>query len=223
MKLTTTLAAKTALLLFVALPIQAADSTLYVARSGSKMRIEGTSSVHDWQCESPFIGGSLEVGPGFPGEPGADVKPGKVDAKGEVFITVRSLKSVEKDGKPYSDAMDDRMCDSTAMDAAKYPKITFRITGLTLKEVPASKDKPYVFDSTGDLVIHGVTNSISLPVNVMPMADKKVKISGTTTVKMTSFKVPPPAPANSRASWSTEPAAPSPWRRRAPGHGPCPA
>lgn len=192
MKLTKILAVKTALVLFAALPVQAADSTLYISRSGSKMRIEGTSSVHDWQCESPFIGGSLEVGPGFPGEPGASAKPGKVDVKGEVFITVRSLKSLEKDGKPYSDAMDDRMC--TAMEASKYPKITFYVTGLTLKEAAASKDKPYVFDATGNLVIHGVTNSISMPVNVLPLADKKVKISGTTTVKMTAYKVEPPAP-----------------------------
>src|SRR5258706_2171411 len=177
MKLKTIVAVNAALLLLAGLPALAADSTVYTSRSGSKMRIEGTSSVHDWQCESPFIGGSLEVGPGFPGEPGAAAKPAKIDAKGEVFITVRSLKSIEKDGKPYSDNMDDRVYD--AMNATKNPKIIHRITGLTLKAAAASKDKPYVFDSTGDLIINGVTNSISMPVNVMPMVDKKVKISGT--------------------------------------------
>jgi hypothetical protein len=192
MKLKTIVAINAALLLLAGLPALAADSTLYTSRSGSKMRIEGTSSVHDWQCESPFIGGSLEVGPGFPGEPGAAAKPGKIDAKGEVFITVRSLKSLEKDGKPYSDAMDERVYE--AIEASKYPKISFYVTGLTLKEPAASKDKPYVFDATGNLVLHGVTNSVSMPVNVMPVADKKVKISGTTTVKMTAFKIDPPAP-----------------------------
>ena len=35
--------------------------------------------------------------------------PGKVEAKAEVFIQVRSLKSIEKDGKPYSDKMDEIM------------------------------------------------------------------------------------------------------------------
>ena len=45
----------------------------------------------------------------FPIEPGQEAKPGKVDAKARLFVTVRSLKSVEKDGKPYSDAMDDIM------------------------------------------------------------------------------------------------------------------
>ena len=91
--------------------LQAADQmTTYAARSGSKMRIEGTSNIHDWQVESPIIGGMIEVGPGFPTEPGQAVTPGKVEAKAEVFIQVRSLKSIEKDGKPYSDKMDEIMC-----------------------------------------------------------------------------------------------------------------
>ena len=51
-----------------------------------------------------------------------------------------------------------------------------------------------MFDSKGELAVAGVTNSISMPVNVTPMADKKLKITGNTTVKMTSFKIDPPAP-----------------------------
>ena len=81
----------------------------YAARSGSKMRIEGTSNIHDWQVESSIIGGMMEVGPGFPTEPGQAATPGKIDAKVEAFVTVRSLKSIEKDGRPYSDAMDNIM------------------------------------------------------------------------------------------------------------------
>jgi len=33
-----------------------------------------------------------------------------------------------------------------------------------------------------------------MPVNVLPLGEKKLKISGTTTVKMTDFKIEPPAP-----------------------------
>ena len=68
-----------------------AQTTRYNAKPGSKMRIEGTSNIHDWQVESKFIGGYMEVGPNFPIEPGKAVTPGKVDAKAEVFIPVRSL------------------------------------------------------------------------------------------------------------------------------------
>src|SRR5438105_15957481 len=80
--------------------VLAADAmTRLDARSGSKMRLEGTSTLHDWQVESPIIQGYLEVGPGFPMEPGQDTKSGKLEARGEASVLVRSLRSVESDGK----------------------------------------------------------------------------------------------------------------------------
>jgi hypothetical protein len=65
---------------------------------------------------------------------------------------------------------------------------------LTPKGSTESKDAPYVFDSKGELVVGGVTNIYSVPVNVLPLGDKKLKISGSTTIKMTDFKIEPPAP-----------------------------
>jgi hypothetical protein len=179
------------LLAMVALPA-AGQTTTLSARSGSKMRIEGTSNIHDWQVESPFIGGMLEVGANFPLEPGQAATPGKVEVKGEVFIQVRSLKSVEKDGKPYSDKMDEVMWEH--MKEPENKRIVYHPTELTLKEVPTAKDAPYVFEAKGDLAVAGVTNPLTMTVNVLPLGDKKYKITGSTSLKMTSYKVEPPAP-----------------------------
>ena len=179
------------LLAMVSLPA-AAQTTTLAARSGSKMRIEGTSNIHDWQVESPFIGGMLEVGANFPLEPGQAATPGKVEVKGEVFIQVRSLKSVEKDGKPYSDKMDEVMWEH--MREPENKRIVYHPTELMLKGVPTAKDAPYVFEAKGDLAVAGVTNPITMTVNVLPLGDKKYKITGATNLKMTSFKVEPPAP-----------------------------
>ena len=188
-----TLLASTLTLLLAAGAVRAADTTTkFFAKSGSKMRMEGTSNIHDWQAESSLILGSLEAGANFPTEPGQSVSPGKVDAKVEASVTVRSLKSLEKDGKPYSDKMDDVMYEKLKMQEA--PKIIYRLTELTLKEPAKSKDAPYVFEAKGDLAVGGVTNSITMPVNVIPLGDKKLEISGTTTIKMTDFKIEPPAP-----------------------------
>ena len=74
------------------------------------------------------------------------------------------------------------------------PRITFHLTELTLKEPAKSKDAPYAFEAKGELAVAGVTNSITLPVKILPLGEKKLKISGNTTVKMSSFKVEPPAP-----------------------------
>jgi polyisoprenoid-binding protein YceI len=157
-----------------------------------KIRIEGTSTVHDWQMESPAIGGVFEVESGFPTEPGQEVKPGPVQAKVEASIPVRSLKSLEKDGKPYSDSMNGIVWKNLKME--QYPKIVYRLNSLTLKESPKSKDGAYVFDSQGDLAVAGVTNKISMPVNVTPMGNKTLRITGNTKVKMTSFGIQPPSP-----------------------------
>ena len=193
MKLRTLITGNVALLLLTAVSLSAAEQmTTYAARSGSKMRLEGTSNIHDWQVESPFIGGMLEVGPGFPTEPGQAATPGPVSAKAEVFIPVRSLKSIEKDGKPYSDKMDEIMWEHLREPANK--RIVYRLTELKLKEAPKAKDAPYVFDAQGELAVAGVTNKITMTVNVLPIADKKLEITGSTAIKMTNFKVEPPAP-----------------------------
>jgi hypothetical protein len=172
-----------------AVTASAADLTRLGAVSGSKMRIEGTSAIHDWQVESPLILGVLEVGPNFPLEPGQSVSPGKVDAQGQATVKVQSLRSIEKNGSFASDTMDLKMYNM--MSYTNHPIIVYRLTGLTLKEVPKDKNDPYVFDSTGELAIAGVTNKISMPVNVLPQAGGKIKITGSVGLKMTDFKIEP--------------------------------
>jgi len=171
-------------------PVSGQGATIRLdARSGSKMRLEGTSTIHDWQVESPLILGYIEVGPNFPVEPGQTVTPGKVEAKGEAIIVVQSLRSIEKDGKPFDPRMDDKMYHM--MSYTNYPKIVYRINDLVLKEVPKDKSDPYLFDSKGELAIAGATNTISMPVKVQLLDGGKVKISGSITIKMTDFKIEP--------------------------------
>src|SRR5947207_3085597 len=77
-----------------------ATGSRFVSKPGTaKVRVEGTSTIHDWQMEGTLIGGYLDAGPDFPTKPGAEVKPGKVNARVEAFVPVKSLKSYEKDGK----------------------------------------------------------------------------------------------------------------------------
>jgi hypothetical protein len=110
-----------------------------------------------------------------------------------VFIPVRQLKSIEKDGKPYSTSMDDRMY--KAMKEADNKRITYTLTTLTLKEAPKSADAPYQFEATGELCVSGVTNKITMPVTVTVIDESQVKFAGTVTVKMTDFKIEPPSPS----------------------------
>jgi hypothetical protein len=171
--------------------LQAADGRRlrFYAKSGSKMRLEGTSNIHDWQVESSLIGGFIEVGSNFPIEPGQPAKPGEFAAEAEPFIIVHSLKSVEKDGKPYSDTMDQAMYG--CLRATENPKVVFHLIQLTLKEPAKSRERPYLFEAKGELELAGVTNEINMPVDVLPLSGKKLKISGTSTVKLTDFEIDP--------------------------------
>ena len=180
------------LLLCFAAPLHAADMTSFRSTPGGKVRLEGTSTIHDWQVEGYLIGGTVEAGPKFPTEPGQSVEPGKVEAKANVFIPIRSLTSIEKDGSPYSTSMDDIMYQK--LSQATQPRIQFQLDDLVLKEAAKKADEPYVFEATGQLAVGGVTNKITMPVDVLPMSGGKLKVSGTTTVKMTDFKIDPPAP-----------------------------
>jgi hypothetical protein len=173
-----------ALLLAVALAAQAADgATQYTAKPGSKMRIEGTSNVHDWQVEGVIIGGNLELG--F--DP-AKAAPGKVAAKATVSVPVRSLKSVNKDGTPYNAKMDDIMC-GLMLDQP----IKFVLTELSVKEA-AKAGEPVSLEAKGDLTVAGQTKPITFPAKIAVVGEDKLKISGTAATKMTDFGMKPPEP-----------------------------
>jgi polyisoprenoid-binding protein YceI len=174
--------AGTALLLAAAL--YAADLTKFTAKPGSKVKIDGTSTVHDWTVEGGIIAGAMELDPAFTADP-TKAKPGKLEAKVEATIPVRTIKS----GKS---SMDTIM--HGALKQPLHPQIKYRLTELTLKETPKSADAPWEFDSKGELTVAGVTNKVAFPVT-MTRADKTIKTTGTTSVKMTSFGIQPPAPS----------------------------
>lgn len=161
-----------------------------VVGKGTRVAIEGTSSLHDWLVEGLIIGGTLEVGPGFPLDR-AKAKPGKLDARAEVFIPVRSLKSM-KNGKAYSNAMDDIMYGKLL--ESQHKRILFRLNELTLKDAPADTNLPIVLEARGDLAAAGVTNSITMPVYLLLPRPNQLRLSGSVGVKMTDFHIDPPSP-----------------------------
>jgi len=188
------LGATVALWLFAIGSVQAAGTmTRFDQRSGSTLRLEGTSTLHDWQVVSPLIIGHLEVGPGFPTQPGQSVTPGKVEAEGEASIKVHSLYSVKKDGSRYDDKMDSIMRDMLL--ETNHPNIVFKLKEMVLKEAPKEKDGPYLFESKGDLSLAGVTSAITIPTTVLPLGEKNgyqtLKISGSVPLKMTQFGMKP--------------------------------
>ncbi len=176
----------------LALPFGAGSPLVrFSASSGGKITITGTANIihTNWELESRIVGGWLEVPPALFTRAGPKLTPGKVHARGEAFVPVRALKSMDS-GKPYSDKMDELVYGK--LKANEQPRITYRLTELALKELPNRKDDPYVCDSKGELQVAGVTNVISMPVFVLPLDSKRIRLTATTPLKMSSFRIAPP-------------------------------
>ena len=156
----------------------------YEAQPESKVRIDGTSTIHDWTVQGTIIGGFVEADPNFAKDPGT---VSKMNPKVEVTIPVRSLKSDQ------ATAMNNVMYE--AMKQKEFPKIEYRLKQMTLKSQPSSPAGPYLFDTKGDLTVSGVTRTNEMIVSMVKLADNKLKFTGTNSLKMTDFGIKPPAPA----------------------------
>jgi hypothetical protein len=173
------------LLLLLATSARAEDGVRYHASPiGSKVRIEGSSNIHDWTMDGQIIAGYLEspvaLDPAQAGLPG--VTGGKLNARAEVSIPVTAMKS-------GTTGMDEVMQD--ALNEKTCPRITYHLTEMTLKE-PHAANTPLEFNTKGELAVAGVTNAITMPVRIESAEKSKLKLIGSIPLKMTSFKVKPP-------------------------------
>jgi hypothetical protein len=178
---------------FLASSIAAIGQTTYVSQpGGSDVKVDGTSSLHDWEMEGTLIGGRIEFGPGVELDPAQTSVPGiqdnKVPAIAHILIPVRGVHS-KADHLP--DVMDGLM--QKALKEPQFPRIEFALRNLSFKG-PHPVGKPFDFDVTGDLAIAGVTNKVTFPVTIECLDAGKLKISGTVPVKMSDYGVDPPAP-----------------------------
>lgn len=153
---------------------------------GCKVRMEGTSTIHDWYAESAIIGGSVELDKNLPLDPAVKLPTGKINAKVYAKIPSRSLKS--SSGR----AMDVIMYEY--MDVKQYPTIEYRLLEMDLPSIPA-RGNP-ILKTVGELVVHGVTNKITMDVGFERIAKDKIKfyLPVPITLKMTDFKINPPNP-----------------------------
>jgi len=159
--------------------------------SKGRVRVEGTSNLDDWQVETRVMEGLLEITPEFlhPGQR-SSLSPGA--ARVEIVIEVRALKSIEKDGKPFSNKMDDIMYET--LKARDHANIRYRLDHLVLKHAGKGPDAANEYDARGHLTVAGVTNEISMPISVSAVGASQLRIWGNATLKMTDFQVDPPSP-----------------------------
>lgn len=173
-------------LFFAVITLHSQAATRFAAQpTGSKMRIDGTSNIHDWTVDSALIGGWIEVDEKFPAAPAAAIAPGKFEVKALVSISVRSLKS----GKT---AMDVVMHE--AMKFEKQPRIQYTIKTVEIKAAPAKPGDPVEIETAGDLSVSGVSKPVKLKMTMLRTDKNELIFAGQAAVKMTDFGITPPQP-----------------------------
>ena len=173
----------TAATLLFAAALHAETITYTAVPRGSVMKLDGTSTMHDWTVESQVIGGKMELDSNFPLDPSQEPpKELKVTPKVDVLIPVRQLKS----GKSLMDTVMHNAMNFETQPNIKYTLLEMKPKGKT--------DKGLQFATKGTVTCNGVTRTNEFDVVMTKVDASRLKVSGVTKVKMTDFKIDPPAP-----------------------------
>jgi polyisoprenoid-binding protein YceI len=153
----------TLLLLVLALAAFAASADRFLGTQGSVVRVEGTSTLHEWKMESAKISGTIDA-----------------PAKAVVTIPVASLKSEHA-------KMDKLMAE--ALKAKEHPEIRYEMTSVTPSQ-PAGDT--FVLKTQGRLTIAGVTRDVAFDVHGSRNPDGRYTLAGQAPIRMTQYGIKPP-------------------------------
>jgi hypothetical protein len=165
------------------------ERTRLSALPGAKVTIDGTSTIHAWTVEGAIIGGFFEadaalvkVLAGKTSEPSAI----PLNVRAEAVIPIRSLKS-------KFTKMDEIM--QEAMRMKENPRIQYWLTEMKPKAGATNAPGVQTFQTQGRLAVSGVTNTIDMDVTLKAEEGSRIRVFGSKQIKMTDFKIPPPAPS----------------------------
>lgn len=154
---------RTLTILTLALAALAASAERFAAATGSMIRVEGTSTLHEWKMEGAAINGQID-----------STRPNAV-----VTIPVATIRSSHT-------KMDKLMAE--ALKAKEHPEIRYEL----LETSPIPNADSFTLKTRGRLTIAGVTREIAMDVQGTRNADGRYTLTGQAPVKMTSFGVKPP-------------------------------
>lgn len=158
-----------ALIALILLPLQAQVRQADLEKS--RVSVKGTSTVHDWE----MVVNSYKSAVNF------------VINENKISISKSNLNFNTIDLKSNSTGLDNKAYE--ALDAKKYPTISFSQNGDVTTEIKGNKFNASV---AGNLTIAGQTQPITLHAEGTILADGSVKVKGSIVNKMSAFGVTPP-------------------------------
>ena len=148
-----------------------AQQSYRLAPDESFMKIEGTSSIHDWEMDIERISCEMNATIGNP----------------SIKITSASFTGKTSSIVSHSSIMDKKA--HNALKADIYPEIKFRL--LLAEPVPISKNT-FQGRIDGELTIAGITKTITVPFKGKIEGKENLSITGSKKIDMTEFGIQPP-------------------------------
>ena len=147
-------------------------AVIKVGKAGARSFVAG----HAHEVQAP-LGGRLTVDP-------AQLEGSTL----ELEIQAAALR-VTGEGEPAGDVpkVQQTMVGAKVLDVARYPTITFRSTALAVRERRGAVVDMFV---TGELTLHGVTRSLSVPVQA-ELTVNRIAAHGTFSVKQSDYGIQP--------------------------------
>ena len=163
-----------------------AETVTYFAKTGSLLKISGTSSVHDWEVKTLLIGGRMVWDSSFPLDPSkAELPKLTTTPKVSVIVPVRNIES----GKQR---MNEVM--HGAMNAQKHKFARYNLKEIKVVDKKRKAGDPIVFNTKGTLNINGKSAPVSMQISIAKREGDKLKVSRKTKLRMSQFGITPPAP-----------------------------
>lgn len=159
-----------------------AQSSNYTLMDQSTMTIEGTSTIHDWECDVQEMQADINLD-------SSSFEGAKSNPVSSLSLTI-PVESIES-GKG---GMNRKMYG--ALDEKKHPNIIFELTGtefITQPQATNGNDANYQLTATGMLTIAGTTNEVSFPVETTIQDDGSYKFMGSYEINMKDYNVDPPS------------------------------
>jgi polyisoprenoid-binding protein YceI len=175
------------LLAMLATAIRAEESLVYKpVADGSKVKIDGTSSLHDWTVNGRQIDGKVEFLISVPNDATARQITQAILAdpkvKADVAIPVSSLKSAKKDKE-----MDKKMYE--ALKSKKNPTISYYLTELKVVSENNPERTDFQLQTSGELTIAGERRTLKMPMAIEVLEDRQLRITGRTWIKMSDYNI----------------------------------
>ena len=143
------------------------------------MRVEGTSTLHDWSCPVESMTGTFQID-----TTASESVP--ISGLNRAHISV-PVEQIVCDKNTMNEKLQD------AMQINAYPQVMYTLQSVNLQPLPDSSASWFEAQTTGELMIAGERQGIDMMVKGQKMDDGRLRFIGQHTITLSDYDVDRPS------------------------------